>query len=169
MIDKELRKLNRKGLLELLLKQTERADELEARLNEAEVKLLDRSISEKDAGSIAEAALKLNGIFEAADAAAAQYLENVKRLNDMVSRDVPDLPEAKKIASKLIADTEKHCKNRIKETEDACRALTEETERRCSLRENMSDEKMKKLAKLLSVMHTEKKLLDDIFKEIGCE
>ena len=32
----------------------------------------------RDSGSIAEAALKLNGIFEVAQKAADQYLENVK-------------------------------------------------------------------------------------------
>ncbi len=32
------------------------------------------------AGSLAEAALRLNQVFEAADAAARQYLDNVRRL-----------------------------------------------------------------------------------------
>ena len=77
MTEKELSKLNRKQLLELLLKQTERADQLELQLRDAEKRLEERILIEKEAGSIAEAALKLNGVFEAAEAAAAQYLENV--------------------------------------------------------------------------------------------
>ena len=36
----------------------------------------------KDAGSIAEAALALNSVFEDADKAAAQYLENIKRCSE---------------------------------------------------------------------------------------
>lgn len=80
MTEKELSELSRKQLLELLLKQTERADQLELQLKEAEEKLACRLIIEKEAGSIAEAALQLNGVFEAAEAAAAQYLENVLEL-----------------------------------------------------------------------------------------
>lgn len=85
MTEKELRKLNRKQLLELLLIQTNRADELEKRLSEMQSALNDREIALSEAGSIAEAALKLNGIFEAADAAAKQYLDNIKRLESALS------------------------------------------------------------------------------------
>lgn len=80
MTEKELKKLNRKQLLELLLEQTKRADKLERQLLFARAKLARRTINENEAGSIAEAALRLNGVFEAAQAAADQYVENVKRL-----------------------------------------------------------------------------------------
>ncbi|MBE7066479.1 MAG: DNA repair protein [Ruminococcaceae bacterium] len=86
----ELQKLNRKQLLELLLKQTQRADELERRLEETEKKLQERLLKESQAGSIAEAALKVNCVFEAAQAAADQYLENIKRLHDMALEEVKD-------------------------------------------------------------------------------
>ncbi|MBQ7324694.1 MAG: DNA repair protein [Clostridia bacterium] len=79
MNDKELRRLNRKQLLELLLLQIQRADELEGRLAEAEEKLRSREIAQMQAGSLAEAALKLSGIFEAAQEAADLYLENVQK------------------------------------------------------------------------------------------
>lgn len=81
MTEKELKKLNRKQLLELLLVQTSRADELEAQLTEARAQLEKRELLEMEAGTMAEAALKLNGVFEAVDAAAAQYLQNIKRLS----------------------------------------------------------------------------------------
>jgi hypothetical protein len=76
----DLRRLSRSQLLELLLRQTKRVEELEAALAQAEKKLRERRIAELEAGSIAEAALKLSGVFEAAQAAADQYLENVKAL-----------------------------------------------------------------------------------------
>lgn len=82
MTEKDLRKLNRKQLLELLLKQTERADALQEQLQAAETKLRERTRIKAEAGSIAEAALKLNGVFEAAEKAAAQYIENVKESGD---------------------------------------------------------------------------------------
>lgn len=86
MTEKELQKLNRKRLLELLLIQTERADSLEAELEETQSKLQSKLLSEKESGSIAEAALKLNGIFDAADAAAAQYLENIRNAAEYQER-----------------------------------------------------------------------------------
>ena len=71
MAELNLKKLTRKQLLELLLKQTERADQLEQQLSEANQKLQNRALMEEEAGSIAAASLKLNGVFEAAEAAAA--------------------------------------------------------------------------------------------------
>ena len=94
MTEKELKRLNRKQLLELLLKQTERADRLQEQLDEAQKQLADRTLGVTEAGSIAEAALKLNGVFEAAEAAAAQYLENIKRMSEMRSANSEDAQEA---------------------------------------------------------------------------
>ena len=81
MTEKELRKLNRKQLLELLLKQTKRVDELEKELEECKAELDNKKLVISECGSLAEACLKLNGIFEAAQNAADQYLENVENSN----------------------------------------------------------------------------------------
>ena len=78
MTEKELHKLKRGELLEMMLAQSREIDALRARVRDLEEKLADREIRIRESGSIAEAALKLNGIFEAAQAAADQYLENVK-------------------------------------------------------------------------------------------
>lgn len=77
MTDKELRRLNRRELLEMLIEQGKKIDQLQAQLDEANEKLESRRIQLASAGSIAEAALKLNHIFEDAQAAADQYLENL--------------------------------------------------------------------------------------------
>lgn len=80
MTSRELKKLSRAQLLELLLKLSRENEQLRARQEELEYRLQDRAIQIETVGSIAEAALKLNGVFEAAQAAAAQYLENVCRV-----------------------------------------------------------------------------------------
>lgn len=82
MTHKELKKLNRTQLIELLIEQGRMVDELSERLEECERRLEDRRIALESSGSIAEAALKLNGIFEAAQEAADQYLVNVKMIAD---------------------------------------------------------------------------------------
>ena len=73
MTDKELKKLTRAELLEMLLIQSREKQHLEEELQEVKRKLEEKEIR------IAEAALKLSGVFEAAQKAADQYLENVKR------------------------------------------------------------------------------------------
>lgn len=91
MTDKELQKLSRSELLEMLIAQTEENDRLKHRLDEAEARLKDRQIAIENSGSIAEAALSLNGVFEAADKAAKQYLENIEQLSsrqEELSRDM---------------------------------------------------------------------------------
>lgn len=79
MTDKELRRLSRAELLEMLLAQTEENRQLRERLRETEKALADRRITLEQAGTMAEAALKLNGVFDAVDRAVQQYLENVRR------------------------------------------------------------------------------------------
>lgn len=79
MTEKELHKLKRGELLEMMLAQSREIDALRLRIADLEARLADREIRIQESGSIAEAALRLNGIFEAAQAAADQYLENVKR------------------------------------------------------------------------------------------
>ena len=82
MTDKDLRRLSRSELLEMLIAQTEENRQLKIRLERAEAQLRDRRIAVEKAGSLAEAALQLNRVFEAADKAAQQYLENVRLMSE---------------------------------------------------------------------------------------
>ena len=77
MTDKELQRLRRSELLEILLSQQKQIESLKKELAEAKEQLEDRKLVMARSGSIAEAALKLNGIFEAAQRAADQYLFSI--------------------------------------------------------------------------------------------
>lgn len=81
MTDKELKRIGRAELLELLLAQSEENEALQMRIEELEQELRNRDIIIANAGTIADAAFQLNGVFDAAGVAAVQYLENIKRLN----------------------------------------------------------------------------------------
>ena len=87
MTDKELRKLKRTDLLELLIEQSKEVESLKKRIEELEAELADRRLMIRESGSIAEAALKLNGVFEAAEAAAQEYLENIRRISEEKTQD----------------------------------------------------------------------------------
>ena len=121
MADKELRKLNRRELLKMLLVQCEETERMQietdemrqqletfmesyerlkkkldikdARLNQKDAKIAElnqqieqmktsKEIELTEAGSIAEAAIKINGVFEAAQRAAEQYLMNIRQLSE---------------------------------------------------------------------------------------
>ena len=81
MTDKDLKRLRRDELLEMLIAQSKRTEQLERELEEARAALQSRDIFLEEAGSIAEAALRINGVFEAAQAAAQQYLDNIRRIS----------------------------------------------------------------------------------------
>lgn len=81
MTSKELRKLSRRELIEVLLAQTREMEQLKAELNSKNELLEKREINIRESGSIAEAALRLSGIFEDAQKAADTYLAEIKRAN----------------------------------------------------------------------------------------
>jgi uncharacterized coiled-coil protein SlyX len=78
-LDKPLRKMNKTELLEIILEQSRQIDKLQRQLDKANAKLLERQITIDSSGNIAEAELRLNGVFEAAQRAADEYLANVHR------------------------------------------------------------------------------------------
>lgn len=114
MTEKELRRLSRADLLEMLIAQSEELREVKERLAAAETALASRVIEINTAGSIAEASLRLNGVFDAAQAACEQYVENVRLLHER---------------SQLV------CRRMEKESREQAERLLEETRRRCALME----------------------------------
>lgn len=77
---KELKRLNRAELLELLLTQTRETERLQKELDETKARLNDRNLRIQETGDLAQAVLSLNGVMEAAQAAANQYLENIQAM-----------------------------------------------------------------------------------------
>ena len=105
MTEKDLKKLNRYQLLEMLIIQTERADELERKLEEAQQKLDSRDVQMTVMGSIAEASLQLSGIFDAAQNAADIYLKAAKEQAAEAER---ILEEARQKAQRILQAAERN-------------------------------------------------------------
>lgn len=76
-----LQKLKRSDLLELYLNERKENELLREELSCIRKKLEDQEILCEESGSIAEAALKINRVFEAAQAAADLYVANIKMQN----------------------------------------------------------------------------------------
>ena len=125
MTDKELHKLSRKELLELMLEQSRQLDELREQLRQAQEQLTSRRLLLNKAGSIAEAALQVNRVFEAAQAAAEQYLENVQTLSGRQAEVCQQLAdESQKKAEALLRETQARCQIMEAQTRAKCEAMT---------------------------------------------
>ena len=110
MTEKELKRLTRADLLEMLIAQSEELRQVKERLKIAEVALANRVIEIDNAGSIAEASLRLNGVFEAAQAACEQYTENIRLLSErsqLVCRRMEE--ESREQAERLLEQTRRRC------------------------------------------------------------
>ena len=89
MAGKDIKKMNRLELLEVLMQQAARIEQLERQveqmeqlqqeLDSARRQLEQIELKQKQCGSIAEAAIAVSGVFEAAQRAADLYLEYLYR------------------------------------------------------------------------------------------
>ena len=80
MTSKELKRMSRTELLQMLLTLVEENEQLKSQLKDATEKLSTKNLKQNKPGSLAEAALHINSVFEGADKAAKQYLDGVKQL-----------------------------------------------------------------------------------------
>lgn len=78
MNKKDLKRLRRRDLLEMLLDLTKENEQLRKINKQLEAVIEDRTITQLEAGTLAEAALRLNGVFQAAQDACDQYTHNVQ-------------------------------------------------------------------------------------------
>ena len=77
-MDRRLQKLKRDELLQILLEVEQENEQLVEENRRLKAQLARREIVLSEAGSIAEAALQLSGVFEAAQEAADRYVASVK-------------------------------------------------------------------------------------------
>ena len=103
MTDKELRRLSRAELIDILFELQTQNEALTAQNQDLTAQLENRKLEMSEAGSIAEAALRLNGVFEAAQAAADQYLLCAKESLSVAER---KLAAAKRQADELVRQAE---------------------------------------------------------------
>lgn len=129
MTDQDLKKLNRKELLELLLKQSQELEAVEAKLSAAEAALADRKLNIDKAGSIAEASLQLSGIFEAAQNACRQYTENIESLSLRQEEQCSRIErESREQAEALVAEAEERSRKLEEDTRIRCQEMLDKAQ-----------------------------------------
>lgn len=117
MTKKELKKLSRVELLELLLIQTKQIEELQSKNSELEELLKERRVVASKVGSIAEAAMELNDVFGTAQRAADQYLKHVKEMWLQTQ--------------KFCEQKQQEAEQMLKNTKEDCSKLNEKKEFQC--------------------------------------
>ena len=122
MTERELRKLSRSDLLEMLVDLSEELNLVKQQLEATEEKLNNRQILISKAGSIAEASLMLNGVFEAAEVAGKQYVESVRHLSD----------HQDEIRRKIEQECKEQARRRLEEVERKCMQMEADTIERCA-------------------------------------
>lgn len=107
MTERELRRLSRTDLLELLLAQRRENEQLRCLLDQAQAQLADRTIQINNAGSIAEASLQLSGIFTAAQDSCKYYIDNIKLLSERQNGVCQQMEqETKEKCDRMVAEAE---------------------------------------------------------------
>ena len=111
MNEKELRKISRKELLELLLEQANRIVDLENELTKIKAKLEDKKIMLNEAGNLAEASLKITDLFQKTMETCKIYSDNIDELNSRIEKEVRKKYE--EIEKQRIAELESTYKNNV--------------------------------------------------------
>ena len=116
MTEKEMKKLNRYQLLELLILQSNQVNTLQEQLTQAQKMIDSRDIQMTVVGSIAEASVQLGGVLEAAQRTADIYLnavqERVALIEERAGQEAERIvQEAREQAMRIIEDAEKRAKS----------------------------------------------------------
>lgn len=100
--ENDLKKLKRLELVDVIDRLQEELEQAKQENAELKSRLEARTLDVANAGSLAEAALELNRVFEAAQAAADQYLENIKEQQaGAKERAEEELAQAREQAEKM--------------------------------------------------------------------
>lgn len=124
MTDKELKRMSRSDLIEIIYQYQNREVEQTEKIEELTAQLGERRSHIENAGSIAEAALSMNHVFEAAQAAADQFLEEVRAANaDKEAQGRQIIARAQAEADAIREKTQRDCKTMTEDAKRECDAM----------------------------------------------
>lgn len=126
MTPKELKRLSRSDLLEMLLDLSKENDRLHKENKALRAQVEDRNITITNCGSLAEAALQLSGIFQAAQAACDQYTENIQHRSGHIEE----------YCRKMEQETKEKCDAMLARAKAEIQAYQDEAEKKRTSQEN---------------------------------
>lgn len=133
-------KQSRARLTALAATQAQEIAELREQLENAQAQLRERQIVCERAGTMADAAMTLSGVFKAADDAAAQYLENIRQFTEQQRRICEQIEQTTRDkAEAMLRETEERCRAREKEADAYWAKLSEKLEQFCAEHKEVRD------------------------------
>lgn len=118
MTSKELKQLRRSDLLEMLLELSRENETLREENQNLKQLLDDRNIAIRNSGSLAEAVLQLNGVFEAAQEACRQYTDNIRARSENIEKHCREMEEeTREKCEKMLADAQEEAHHSAKTPE----------------------------------------------------
>ena len=104
MTDKEFKRLGRPQLIDIIYQLQLKVEELTAENQKLQKELEDKRIRMHQAGNIAEAALEINNVLQAAQNAAEQYLDEIRTMRaETESSCKRMLAKARREATQIVA------------------------------------------------------------------
>ena len=108
MISKELKKLSRRELVDVIYQLKKNEQQLQEELAALQQEAQDKRIRLSVAGSIADAAVSLTNIFSTAQVTADLYLQEIICMKSDAEKECAKIiSEAKKTAADIVADSQK--------------------------------------------------------------
>ena len=105
MISKELKRLNRRELVDIIYQLKKNEQENREKTEALEAELQDRRIRISEAGSVAEAAAEITQIFSAAQSTADLYLSEIAAMKEETEKECARLLEdARRQAEQILAE-----------------------------------------------------------------
>lgn len=147
----EIKNLSRRELLEMLIEQGKENDRLKDLLREAERRLESRELKIQDAGTMAEAAMALNDVYAAADAAAAQYLENIRLASEDRQQEYDRIiSEAQQQAAAILSEAEQKSSEQTAEAETVLAEARQQAEQLTSEAETVLADAKKQAEQIIA-------------------
>ena len=122
MTDRQLRKASRTDLLKLLLEQRKEMETLRRQIDQLQEQLQQRQITIDQSGTLAEAALKLSGIFDAAETACQYYTENIRGLSG----------RQEEICRTMERETREKCDRMLEQAKQMAKVYWDEYKEKCN-------------------------------------
>jgi hypothetical protein len=120
MTDNEIRHLGKTELLSILRDQEAELEQLRTQIARLQSQQKARIIQMEECGSIAEASLQINQVFQVAQASADQYLASIRQKK----------ADAEKAANRVETEANERSEAQIRATELKCRQMEAESQRK---------------------------------------
>ena len=130
-MNEKLKKISKQELLEIMLKQSKLNDDLmqlvekqKEEILSLQMQLNDKNIKIRKAGSLAEASFQINGVFESAQTAAQQYIDNLEDLYEKERTELRQKEEkTRQKCIDMLIEADEKCSEMLDNTRNECRRM----------------------------------------------